>query len=288
MKNKLKKILRKSYYFLLGLLSSFCFCLNVNAYYTNPYYAFAGTNNNMNQGGISYINAGNSTISKATNYNLAVAIETHTTDEVTLYGFAGVYLGTIENFTTIQVFGSNSVINTDSVNSVFNRVNTTSSCEINQITNLPITFDSAISGANFNKSYTNFSFTCHGNSGYTNYLIVISSLISESLYIYNNFSYVVNTDAVIVNQNDEEMNYNENNIPQPDSSGSDSVITNTDDLLDNFNSVDIDNQVDITIPSGANNFIWSTMTSLLNTNSLVFGLMVSILSIGVIKTALGR
>lgn len=288
MKNKLKRLLRKSYYFLLGLLSSFCFCLNVNAYYTNPYYAFAGTSNNMNQGGITYLNAGNSTISRASNYNLGVAIETHTTDEITIYGFAGVNLSTNENFTTIQVFGYSSTINPDSVNSVFNRVNTTSSCEVNLVSNLPITFDSGADSINFNRSYTNFSFSCYGNSGYTNYLIVISSLVAQPLYIYNNFSYVVNTDSVIVNQNDEQMNYNENNIPQPDSSGSDSVITNTGDLLDNFNSVDIDNQVDITIPSGANNFIWSTMTSLLNTNSLVFGLMVSILSIGVIKTALGR
>lgn len=45
---------------------------------------------------------------------------------------------------------------------------------------------------------------------------------------------------------------------------------------------------EINTDSNANNFIWTTLTSIIQTNQLIFSMIISVLLIGVIKLALGR
>lgn len=58
-------------------------------------------------------------------------------------------------------------------------------------------------------------------------------------------------------------------------------------LKDSMAQADL-NTLDIAIDIPTSNFIWDTITSLINSNTLVFGMFIAILSIGVIKLALGR
>ena len=48
------------------------------------------------------------------------------------------------------------------------------------------------------------------------------------------------------------------------------------------------NDVDIAIDTDSSNFVWNTMTSIIQSNALIFSMIISILSIGVIKLMLGR
>lgn len=48
------------------------------------------------------------------------------------------------------------------------------------------------------------------------------------------------------------------------------------------------NDIDISIDSNTNDFIWDFITSAINTHTRIFGFVVTILSIGIIKLALNR
>lgn len=59
------------------------------------------------------------------------------------------------------------------------------------------------------------------------------------------------------------------------------------DILNEYTDVDF-NSVQIDLDPDTNNWVWNTLTSLINTNRLVFGMVISILSIGIIKLILNR
>ena len=60
-----------------------------------------------------------------------------------------------------------------------------------------------------------------------------------------------------------------------------------DDLLDKVNEADMD-VLDIAIDEDSSNFVWDTLTDLIQSHTLIFGTVIAILSIGIIKLALGR
>ena len=63
---------------------------------------------------------------------------------------------------------------------------------------------------------------------------------------------------------------------------------NTEDSLkDKVNQADLSN-LSIGIDSKSSSWVWDTLTSLINSHSVIFGLFIAILSIGIIKLALGR
>ncbi len=55
-----------------------------------------------------------------------------------------------------------------------------------------------------------------------------------------------------------------------------------DDALDNINNVDI------SLDTNTSKFFWDTFTRIINTNSLIYGLIISVLSIGIVKLILNR
>lgn len=59
------------------------------------------------------------------------------------------------------------------------------------------------------------------------------------------------------------------------------------ELLDKVNQADMD-VLDIGIDAESSNFVWDTTTKLIQSHPAVFGMFISILSIGIIKLALGR
>lgn len=59
------------------------------------------------------------------------------------------------------------------------------------------------------------------------------------------------------------------------------------DILNEYTDIDF-NSVQIDLDPDTNNWVWNTLTSLINTNRLVFGMVISILSIGIIKLILNR
>lgn len=60
-----------------------------------------------------------------------------------------------------------------------------------------------------------------------------------------------------------------------------------DDLMDAVNEADLD-VLEIAIDEDSSNFVWDTLTDLITSHSLIFGTIVAVLSIGIIKLALGR
>ena len=127
------------------------------------------------------------------------------------------------------------------------------------------------------------------------------SLIS---YGFNNEPYNFNdtTDPsviqndTIINQNDTIIN-NLNDINNADISDSDKSLPDdskyTDysnaesNLKDKIKDVDL-NSLSIGIDVSSSNFIWDTLTSFIQSHTVIFGMFIAILSIGVIKLALGR
>lgn len=60
-----------------------------------------------------------------------------------------------------------------------------------------------------------------------------------------------------------------------------------DNLLDSIGDADL-SSVDIAIDADSSNFIWDTITDILNSHPLIISTVIAILSIGIIKLALGR
>lgn len=64
--------------------------------------------------------------------------------------------------------------------------------------------------------------------------------------------------------------------------------TDKEEAMINKNELDKINDIDIVIDTNSNTFIWDLITRILNTNTLVFGMVITILSIGLIKLLLNR
>ena len=74
---------------------------------------------------------------------------------------------------------------------------------------------------------------------------------------------------------------------QPDTSKYDDFKDTEDSLMDIAKQADM-GSIDIGIDGNSSSFIWDTLTSFLKSHSSVFGMFIAILSIGIIKLALGR
>lgn len=90
-------------------------------------------------------------------------------------------------------------------------------------------------------------------------------------------------------QHDELMN---SDIPNkdkelPDDSKYQDYNNTENDLKDKVNQADM-SVISIGIDSNSSVFVWDTLTRIIQSNSIVFGMFIAILSIGIIKLALGR
>lgn len=79
----------------------------------------------------------------------------------------------------------------------------------------------------------------------------------------------------------------DSNKELPDNSNFDDYEASEGELLDSISDVDM-NSLNIGIDSNSSNFVWDTTTRLIQSHPAVFGMFISILSIGIIKLALGR
>lgn len=136
------------------------------------------------------------------------------------------------------------------------------------------------------------------------YLISTSESATNNDIITNNNQ---NTDSIINNQNQNTQDIiNSNNanadkivdtLEGEDLTDSEKESVNKDELNDYESSEDAllnedrlnsINDIDISIDSNTNDFIWDFITSVINTHSRIFGFIITILSIGIIKLALNR
>ncbi len=76
-------------------------------------------------------------------------------------------------------------------------------------------------------------------------------------------------------------------LEEPNKSDYDTYQNKEDTLLGNMQSMDL-NSVDIAIDANSSNFVWNTMTRLIQSHAMIFSMVISLLSIGVIKLMLSR
>lgn len=98
-------------------------------------------------------------------------------------------------------------------------------------------------------------------------------------------------------QNQEEANQkmdeflnsdlSEEDKQKPNQDGFDSYQESENELKDKMNQADLGN-VSIGIDANSSSWIWNTLESLIRSHTAVFGMFIAILSIGIIKLALGR
>lgn len=86
---------------------------------------------------------------------------------------------------------------------------------------------------------------------------------------------------------DDMINADSSATESPDDSGYDDYESAEGDLKDKVNQADLTN-LSIGIDSKSSTWVWDTLTRLIQSSSAVFSMIISILSIGVIKLALGR
>ena len=84
-----------------------------------------------------------------------------------------------------------------------------------------------------------------------------------------------------------DMDISEEDKELPDDSSYQDYTDAEGDLIDKVNSADMDS-LDIAIDTDTSNFIWDTITDLFNSHPMIMSTIIAILSIGVIKLALGR
>lgn len=75
---------------------------------------------------------------------------------------------------------------------------------------------------------------------------------------------------------------------QPNQDEYDNVEEKEQDVYDNLDDIDIDTLIDMNVDINTNNWIWNTITTLLNTNTRVFSMVIAVLSLGLSKFILGR
>ena len=124
-----------------------------------------------------------------------------------------------------------------------------------------------------------------------------ASIINKGNEIINEVQ--AGNQAVIDNQNQNQQQTNDrlDDIINSDISDSDKELPDDSayndysdlegSLLDKVNDADT-SSLDISIDTNSSNFVWDTLTSFIQSHSLIFATFIAILSIGVIKLALGR
>ena len=124
---------------------------------------------------------------------------------------------------------------------------------------------------------------------------------SQSLINQN--SQIINQNTTIINQNNQQLqeqqetndkldNITDMDIPESskeelDDSSYQDYQGAEDDLLGSVGEADL-SSVDIAIDADSSNFIWDTITDIFQSHPLIMSTVIAILSIGIIKLALGR
>lgn len=107
---------------------------------------------------------------------------------------------------------------------------------------------------------------------------------------------IIDQNNTIINSNNETNNKLDDitDMDIPDSSKEDLDDSSyqdyqgaEDDLMDSVGEADLSN-VDIAIDTDSSNFIWDTITDIFQSHPLIMSTVIAILSIGIIKLALGR
>lgn len=94
-----------------------------------------------------------------------------------------------------------------------------------------------------------------------------------------------NTDRIIETLEGEDLTTNEK---QPATNNDVNNYQDQEDALMDMMDTDSLDNVDIAIEIQSNNWIWQTMTSLMNTHAIIMTMFISLLSIGVIKLVMNR
>lgn len=121
--------------------------------------------------------------------------------------------------------------------------------------------------------------------------------VGTILYGVANFAnYIDNDSSAIINEQQETndkldeiqgMDINDDDKELPDDSSYQEYSDVEGDLLDYVGEADT-SSLDIAIDVDSSNFVWDTLTDLIQSHALVFSTVIAILSIGIIKLALGR
>ena len=125
----------------------------------------------------------------------------------------------------------------------------------------------------------------------------------SSQALINQNSQIINQNNTIINQNNQQLqeqqetndkldNITDMDIPDSskeelDDSSYQDYQGAEDDLMNSVGEADL-SSVDIAIDADSSNFIWGTITDIFQSHPLIMSTVIAILSIGIIKLALGR
>ena len=151
----------------------------------------------------------------------------------------------------------------------------------------------------------------------SNYYLMSAAFTDEPVDIDTSSGTIINQNQTIINQNQDIINQNEHNNQQNDRIIGEQEETNQtldeikdmdiseedkelpddtefnnyqdaeDDLMEKVEDADM-SVLDVAIDVDSSNFVWETLTDLIQSHTLIFGTVIAILSIGIIKLALGR
>ena len=159
----------------------------------------------------------------------------------------------------------------------------------------------------WNLSVPGNSFSLHSWGGTTdNYNVLVDvtgitisdfdpSMAQEFLQYQQN-QQIIDQNNIIINSNNEtndklddiiDADISDEDKEMPNDSSFEDYQDAEDDLMDKVNEADMD-VLDIAIDTDSSNFVWDTITDILQSHPLIMSTIIAILSIGVIKLALGR
>lgn len=145
--------------------------------------------------------------------------------------------------------------------------------------------------------------TIHFYGTTSDYQLLNYGLSTEPIIVDSTSGSIINQNNTIISQNNtliqnqQETNDKLDDITDmdiPDSSKEDLDDSSyqdyqgaEDDLMDSVGEADL-SSVDIAIDGDSSNFIWDTITDIFQSHPLIMSTVIAILSIGIIKLALGR
>lgn len=121
------------------------------------------------------------------------------------------------------------------------------------------------------------------NSSFQNSLNSLNSSINNASSQAHNDSQAIQSDLDDIKNAD----INSSDKQQPDHQEYTDYQTAENNLFDKMDNADLSN-LDVALDSNSSNFIWDTIVRFYNSNALILNFVISILSVGIIKMALGR
>ena len=115
--------------------------------------------------------------------------------------------------------------------------------------------------------------------------------VNNTIYeIEQNINNTINSMEASINGNLDEikdMDISDEDKELPDDTDFNDYQDAEDDLMDKVSEADM-SVIDIAIDEDSSIFVWDTLTELIQSHTLIFSTIIAILSIGIIKLALGR